>query len=627
MGGVWNNTNSLCLCISVVQKTMPSERQAVVVGFAAATAFFFNHRDTETQSAIWKFIAFRPTSTFRFGHIILRITLLLLLLFFPVVLFAEGPGPAAQQPARPHVRTIEVEIREIFDEPDIGFFYRTVNKVKISTREEIVRQELLVHEGDVFDQFLIDESERNLRSLPFLREVSITPVFEADAVDLIVSVQDTWTFFPFINLTSGGGTNKSAVGIAESDLLGYGKRIEFLVAEDEGRRKVEGIWDDSRFLGTYQRLTLGHFQRSDGDRTVVSYGRPFRSLVEPYSWQMEGDQFDLVGKLFENAQESFIYRQSHLALNGGFTFSRGDPEVLLRRYTLGYDFLSDEFKQAEIKDFNEANVDPRTVSHDPGLLAEDRRYSGPYVAYQQIQPDFLSINYVDSFDRIEDFNLGNELRASVGIAPQVLESIDNSLLFSATDSDGTRISPTSFLRGNVGLSARADKHDLSQALLNGQLKYIDVLGARHLGDLYLGKHTLLAALTVDVGQNLDRDFQFLLGAANGLRGYLDRTFSGDQRLILTLEDRFHLFEDVFRLVSIGGAFFVDAGGAGDNGLGDIVTDEFYGDFGFGLRFGLPRSSGGTVVRIDCAFPWRDGPDGSNHLEPRDRKSTRLNSSH
>ena len=272
-----------------------------------------------------------------------------------------------------------------------------------------------------FDPFLIEESERNLRSLPFLRRISITPVHEGEWVDLLVQVQDTWTLFPFLIISSGGGTDRQAIGLTEENLLGYGKRLEVLYADDEGRQKIEGVWDDPRLFGTYQRLTLGHFQRSDGYRSVLAYGSPFRSLVQKTAWGIEADSFDLVGRLFENGEERFIYRHDRLMLSGGYTISKGNPERRRRRVSLGYRYIRDRFDQADEDDFDDINLDFDPDLADIRKVPVDRRFSGPFVSYQQIRQDFLSINFVDKFDRVQDFNLGNEFSAQGQIAAEAFD--------------------------------------------------------------------------------------------------------------------------------------------------------------------------------------------------------------
>ena len=114
----------------------------------------------------------------------------------------------------------------------------------------------------------------------------------------------------------------------------------------------------------------------------------------------------------------------------------------------------------------------------------------------------------------------------------------------------------------------------------------------------------------------DRNREFLLGADNFLRGYEARTFSGDKRFVLNLEDRIHLYDDVWQLLSVGGVIFADIGAASFSSTEDILQDELFSDIGFGLRLGFPRSSGSRVVRMDVAFPLRDGPDGTERYDPR-----------
>ncbi len=142
------------------------------------------------------------------------------------------------------------------------------------------------------------------------------------------------------------------------------------------------------------------------------------------------------------------------------------------------------------------------------------------------------------------------------------------------------------------------------------------MGDLFVGERFLGRHTFASQFFIDFGENLDRDRQLLLGADNALRGYEINTFEGDKRIVLNLEERSHIADDVFQLVSLGTAVFADIGGASRQALGTIMTDDLYGDVGVGLRFCFPRASGGGIARIDLALPVRDGPDGSDAWSPR-----------
>lgn len=535
---------------------------------------------------------------------------------FIALLFCLFVLPSAEaRPVGQVIRNIDIEVREMFDDRDIGAFYRAANSVKISTKEEVIRRELLFGPGDPYDEFVLEESERALRALSFLRKVSITPIPDGQYVDILVSVQDTWTLFPQLGFSSGGGTDKLEIGLREENLLGYGKTLELSYLDDEGRETMRGIWDDPRVFGSYHRFTFGQLVRTDGYRTIAIASRPFRSLLERESWSASVDSSDLVHRLFENGDERYIFRSDSQDLSARYVVARGDPEVLLNRFSAGYAYINDNFSEADLQDFDDVDVDPASVSLNPSLLPEDRRYSGPFFVWDRITPDFISINYIDRFERVEDYNLGNVLSARAHLAPDAFGSYRDTMLLTVSDREGVAFSPTEFLRGEIGAATRLDERGLENSILHSELRYYNVLG-NIVPEFFVGKHTLAVNFQFDYADDLDLDKEFLLGATNGLRGYEDRTFTGDKRLLLNVEDRFHVAEDVLRLFSLGGVVFADVGGSTFSSFGTLLRDEVYGDVGFGLRIGVPRTSGGSIIRVDIAFPLRDGPDGSQRWEPR-----------
>src|SRR5690606_17217584 len=105
-----------------------------------------------------------------------------------------------------------------------------------------------------------------------------------------VAVGDTWTFIPSLSYSTGDGRTNRSAGLAESNALGYGKRAEVLLQDDEGRRGMEAVWDDRRVWGSSLRLLGGYFHRVDGDRQVLLFGDPFRSLIQPSAWHVAGDR-------------------------------------------------------------------------------------------------------------------------------------------------------------------------------------------------------------------------------------------------------------------------------------------------------------------------------------------------
>ena len=549
-----------------------------------------------------------------------------LLVCGPLVSLAEDNSPSAPTPppqdvaatTPPTIQSISVVVREIFEGEDLPWVYSSANKLKMSTREEVIRRELLFKVGDPVDQFTIDETVRILRRFPFIRnvEVNSAPVGNGNEVAITLSVQDTWTFLPQLNYSSGSGTTKQSMGIVESNIGGFGKRGELLYEKEDQRNSVQAVLEDPRVLGTFHRLLLAHFDRSDGRRSILEIGRPLRTVLEREAWNFRADVGDTIGRLFRNGDERFIFGQEKTDFSGRYSILRGEPEIAVYRYMFGYDYSHHHFTQAELSDFEDLEIDPTTINNDPALVPENRRFSGPALGIQKIDPDFISLAYIDRFDRVQDYNLGDEYSFNLSFFPTFLGSDEGAVAASANRNRGLRLSGTSFLRGEIGASTRVTDDSFENNLLRAEARWYDVLGEVTLGGLFVGKHTLAANVMADYGDNLDLDREFLLGADSGLRGYDARTFTGDKRFVLNVEDRVHLVEDLFSLVSMGAAVFADVGGTTEKHFGEIFSHNLYGDVGIGLRFAFPRSSGGQVLRLDVSFPVRSGPDGANEWEPR-----------
>jgi hypothetical protein len=548
------------------------------------------------------------------------------------------PDPdAPQDAAKPekekrYIRKITIKVGDIFE--DSNHAYGWVNSMKWTTQESVIRTELLFREGDTFDPYLIKQSARNLRLQRFLRQIKITPTFDGDAVDVAVEARDSWTLIPYVSYSSGTGQKNQGIGISEGNFLGGATRVETRYEQSATRNSFGAAVSDPQFLGTRHNFLLGAADRNDGTTSRFSLGLPFRSLMQRDAWSFDGSTADTIGRLWDAGTETYIFRQHVNTFGALYTFAgpgahpatEDDPYtgiykgqwVLSQRYSVGYAYNDAVFHQATEKDYQDLDLDPATVSNNPADLATDRRFSGPLFQYQNINPEYISMNYIDRFDRVEDYNLGDESLVNMQIAPRALGSLDNSVIATANRSKGWKPSNSAFIRGEVGGASTYDSTsgNVENNLIRTEWKAYSVLGDLYMGERFLGRHTFASQFYIDYGDKLYKDRQLLLGADNGLRGYEMNTFEGDKRLVLNLEERSHIADDIFQLVSLGTAVFIDAGGATRDSLGSLFGENLYGDAGFGLRFCFPRASGGGIARIDMAVPFRDGPDGSKAGEPR-----------
>ena len=78
-------------------------------------------------------------------------------------------------------------------------------------------------------------------------------------------------------------------------------------------------------------------------------------------------------------------------------------------------------------------------------------------------------------------------------------------------------------------------------------------------------------------------------------------FEGSRSIVLNLEERFYLGEEILQLASPAIVAFIDAGNAGD-------LTALKKDIGVGIRVGLPRTPK-NLLRIDFAYALNRDPLG------------------
>lgn len=180
-----------------------------------------------------------------------------------------------------------------------------VSRIEITgnlrTRDKVLRREILLVEGDVFNSRLFQESRRNLMNLGFFEEVKLDTKRAAaeDRVDLAVDVKEK----PTGAFSIGGGFSSvdGFIGVAtisQANLFGYGKRLSVSGQLGEDANRFNVVYTDPHFLDTdflveprlysfdtdYQDLQ-GFNQESAGASLTVGhwlFARVFGTLTYQY---------------------------------------------------------------------------------------------------------------------------------------------------------------------------------------------------------------------------------------------------------------------------------------------------------------------------------------------------------
>ena len=485
----------------------------------------------------------------------------------------------------PPIGGIEIVSREVFDERGGGLFapHRIANRIHVRTRDQVIRRELLFETGDPFDRELIDQTERNLRSLWFLRDarVETTEVDEdldgrPERVDAVVTTWDRWSLAPRVDFSQVQNRTIWELGVSEKNFLGFGKAITVSHRQNLDRVTDRVRYEDPQLLGSNVGLAASLAGLSDGHERLLTLDRGYLSLRDPWAF---------------SASAVSVLRTEPIVEHG----------VEIERLPLRGDFIDVEAGRALLRGENHAvRVHGAYRAHELRVGGDHRDYSGPEVGLRTVTHRFVRLTHVNQFERTEDFNLGTESHAVLRLSAPAFNG-QEAVFVSAGHRHGVRLRDDHFVVIGVGFDGRRER--------GAWRNRVAAVNAR-----YLQKHSTRTAFVGKLdyvhGHNLDPEVQLRLGAETGLRGYPVRQFTGTRSLLLTLEERAFFADDVWQLFSFGVAGFVDSGFVWPAGrpvyLGDLRTGV-----GISLLVGSHRLASRGGVRFDLGYALDPvaGPDG------------------
>lgn len=505
------------------------------------------------------------------------------------------------------IRIANINVFDTADPKDDIWIFRLANRLHITTRPNIVEQQLLFKSGDPLSTQKMEESERVLRTNRYLADAEITPIRYADGVvDVEVRTQDVWTLNPGISLSRSGGENSYSFSVQESNLFGRGKDIMVEYESDVDRSTSMIRYSDTHLWGTWNQLLLSHADNSDGTRSEASLARPFYALSTPWAASIGGLHWDRTDSRYNLGEVVDKFQTDQQSFKASFGLSSGLTDKGVSRWTFGVGYESYRF---------EADPDPFNRSIWP--LPESKKFVYPTVGYEFLQNRFEERRNEQQIGRTEDIYTGLYLNASVGWASRMWGS-DRTAALLGVAAGGTLESAdqTRTVAAALDLAGRLEHRRLTDASATLEVEAYWRLTPRQL---------LFGSLLGVATEKLDRERQVLLGGdfagvndliskksmvtrhEESLRGYPLRYQDGRALALTTLEYR--VFTDIYllRLFRVGGAAFFDAGRTWGRGNAGGVSQGWLKDVGLGIRLGSSRSSFGTVIHVDVAFPLDGDP--------------------
>jgi outer membrane protein assembly factor BamA len=513
-------------------------------------------------------------------RLLLQASITLACVLFCASLAHGQSEPGAEQRL---IRKIRIDVAAIYTEEEAkdSSWRSFTNRHKIPTRESVIHTALLVKEGDVLDQELLDASERTLRRFKFLNgaEIVVVPV-DDKTVDIEVISKEVWTLEPGVNIKGGGGLTSITGHLIEFSLLGTGKK---LYGEGTHESDVGTTWkvgySDYQILNT---RWVGNATYRTGPLVDAYFAQARLPLYSPDSiWSYGGSAYKAneIARLFEDGEESSRHGKDKVQLKGFATRSFGE------RYKKTNLKVGLQYLEIDYSDLGAETTTPPPV---------DQANLTPSISLNTGQSKWAQNTYVNKMGPTEDYWLGSRYGAKVGYGIPLDDTLElwNTMLFATKNMAFAH-------KQRLSLSASVSSEVVRNTFVIVNAKYYKSFS----------RHTVAMRFKTIVGYDLDSSKQFQLGADSGLRGYPARQFTGEKQVLMNIEDR--QFWGNYSLgpkFALGSVVFLDAGNVWSDDE-DIALDELNWSAGVGLRLGMSNMPRQPIFRLDIGWPIGGGGDG------------------
>lgn len=510
---------------------------------------------------------------------------------------------------------------------------RFFNNFHVTSKESVVRDEVILRPGEVWDQNKIEETARRLRDPIFTSVIAVVPVksSEPGKVDILVVTRDIWSLRLNTQYTyQRGKLTDLATSLSENNFLGRRVLVAAAVTLDQGAIAAGPLFIDKNFLNEHIELRArvnaivnrdallqdGRLD-SEGSSSTVTLTRTLWNLSKKWGAGLSFSHRFATDRRFLGTE----IRPVWCPLGAECVKSGFDPKLIPADELLPWEYairtwstsayvvrqFGTDFKQQLTLGQSISSVHPSILKTFPGLVEQREPFaravlprsevtSVPYVGYAMYTPKYKTRRNVQTYDLAEDLRIGPSFDASFGVGVKLLGSDNNFWRAAASGAWTIPWCRDGSITLSAGVSTRHQDAEFIDNTASGNLRVVS--------PTYLFAR-LVAETTIGTRWNDTANSILTIGSDNGLRGFDINQFSGQRLSGTQIEIRsIPMAIWVFR---VGGVLFYDLGGAADS----FATMELHHDIGIGLRTLVPQTSR-ELFRFDLAFPL----DGAEQGHPK-----------
>lgn len=481
-----------------------------------------------------------------------------------------------------YIDSVIVENNNIFPTDSAKYDYwlfKVANKLHAKTRKFVIDRELLQGKGDIFSRELADETERNLRALPFISTARVELLRADEPADIMkITTSDVWTLSGGLSVDRTASQTTYQLFLQESNLLGMGQLFSFnYFFRDFDEDYAKFLFSEKRLLGSRLFLDLIYDDDPEAGIKGIIIGKPFHSLNSKVKYRAicaslkrRDDYYsdgniiardDVAGESL-SLDASYRFGTYHSKLATGLEIVYKDTRVSNKIVSAGYEsiqFPKDSLYYSLIPEFEIGNY----------------RY--------------IKTTRINGFKRLEDFLIAKAGTIKFGwyLHPRrftrFLNKVEVSHMFSSNFK-------SNLLFLNFGWERWFDGNTSFRKQLNISIRYYN---------------NSLSWLTEVVSFVYDEDIRrdslaiVYVGEDNGVRGYPKNYSTGEKRFVANVENRFFPGIEFFS-ANLGAVQFLDMGKSWSEEE-SFKIDDILWSLGVGIRVGVEKFSSAKTIRIDLAY--------------------------
>jgi len=491
----------------------------------------------------------------------------------------ESPFEVLQGKTIRNIRIAQINVFNEKNPDENNAVYRLLNRLHITTREKVVKSQLLFKVGDKVNYKNLEETARNLRTRKYLTNAHVLPEKVCgDQVDVLVITQDSWVLEPQVSFSHKSSDNESGFAISDGNVLGTGNAFKIGYEENQLRKTISYDFSNPYFLNKQIAVRALYEDTSDGRNTLLTVERPFYALDTPRAMGVQYSDLSQVDEIRSHDEVVNSFRHRAIDNEVYFGLATDVNPNFTQRWLVGVTHEEDSFFT------NEDTLQP-IPKRDKAVY--------PWIEYQYLQNQYGVFKNLNQIQRPEDIPTGQTVTARLGFAGTTFGNPDDVLRYKITYGNILDISDKHIFEVSAKLDGRQHLgiDSLDPNLLTSTVAYHYLINE---------KNRWYFRAEYGVGEHLPQYEELTVGDITGLRGYPTDYLRGKKRYVVSVERRYFSDLHIFNLMRVGGVVFFDAGKAW--GLPSEQNSPLLSNVGVGLRLSSSKIRIGNVIHIDVAMP-------------------------